>query len=219
MGQRTQETRQKLLEAARALFARRGLESVSLREITRAAGQSNVNALQYHFGDRETLLAEIVGPHHREVSARRHALLDEFEASADGSLRDLAGALVRPPAAMLDREGGREYLCIAGELVRQPDRFDNALLGFGSSMGRWRRLVGREISDTVKPLHRRFAAIQLTFSELARRAERARGNDPALFESNLIDLVTGVLATEVSSETRRLLAERGSGRRLAKDSV
>jgi len=210
MDQRTHDTRQKLLEAARALFANRGVEAGSLREITRAAGQANVNALQYHFGDRESLLLEIVRPHHRVVDTARHALLEELDAQLRPPLRSLGAALVRPPAAMLDREDGREYLRIIGELVRQPDRFDNELIGFGSSLGRWRRMVGRRMSDSVKPLHRRFAAIQLTFSELARRAEIKRRSDNRLFVSNLIDLVSGVLATPVSAETRRLSAGRGA---------
>lgn len=212
MDQRTHDTRQKLLDAARGLFARRGLEAVSLREITRAAGQANVNALQYHFGDRETLLLAIVGPHHRIVDAERHALLDQVQPHAEYDLRELGAALVRPPAAMLEDDEGREYLRIAGELVRQPDRFDNESIGFGSSLGRWRRLVGRRMPDSVKPLHRRFAAIQLAFSELARRAEITRRSDNRLFVSNLIDLVSGVLATPVSPETRRLAAGRGSER-------
>jgi len=219
MDQRTQDTRQKLLEAARALFAERGVESVSLREIARAAGQANVNAPQYHFGDRETLLAEVVDPHHREVDARRHALLDEIDAGrgprADRApdLRSFGAALVRPLAACINQEGGREFLRINGELVRRPDRYDNPLIGFRSSLGRWRQQVGQHMPESVKPLHRRLSAIQLTAGELARRAERAGGVEHQLFVSNLIDLVTGVLATPVSPETQQLLTARESRRR------
>ena len=45
-----------LIETAERLFAEKGIDNVSLREINRAAGQKNVAALHYHFGTRESLL-------------------------------------------------------------------------------------------------------------------------------------------------------------------
>jgi AcrR family transcriptional regulator len=214
MDQRSEGTREKLVEAARQLFAERGVEAVSLREITRAAGQANVNALQYHFGDRENLLMAVLDSHHREVEARRHALLDEIEARDTHDLRDLGVALVRPAAAMLQLEGGREYLRILGEMIRDPDRYGNKLVGFRSSLDRWRRLTRRHMPEAGTPLHRRFAAIHLAFGELARRAETSRRSDHRLFVSDLVDLATGLLAAPVSGETKRLLCERGSPSRL-----
>ena len=46
-------TNERLLREAERLFARRGLYQVTVREITEAAGQRNVSALNYHFGSRE----------------------------------------------------------------------------------------------------------------------------------------------------------------------
>ncbi len=65
-----------LTDAARALFAERGVASVSMREIGRAAGHRNTNAVQYHFGGREALVAEVLRPYHQQVAARRAALLE-----------------------------------------------------------------------------------------------------------------------------------------------
>lgn len=215
MDQRTQDTRQKLIDAARELLAERGVEGVSLREITRAAGQANVNALQYHFGGRAPLLAAVLEPFHREVDGLRHAQLDAIEARRGPSLRDFAGALVRPSAAMLRVEGGREYLRILGELVRDPARHGNRAVGFRSSLDRWRKLVTPHMPEDVTPLHRRFAAIHLAASELARRAELRRRRDDRLFVSDLVDLVAGVLAAPVSDETRGLLEARHATRAAA----
>ena len=114
-----QSTRDKLIDTARQLFAERGVEHVSLREISRAAEQGNVSALQYHFGDREGLLRGVMEPYHREVDARRHALMDHLDANGAG-LRDYAGALVRPPAALLADPGGRQFLRIFGHLLNHP---------------------------------------------------------------------------------------------------
>ena len=52
-------TRDKLVSAAERLFAARGADNVSLREINRAAGQKNVAALHYHFGSRRGLMVAI----------------------------------------------------------------------------------------------------------------------------------------------------------------
>ena len=67
MDRRGRDARDKLVDAARDLFAERSIEGASLREITRAAGQANTSALQYHFGDRESLLDAVLEPHQIEV--------------------------------------------------------------------------------------------------------------------------------------------------------
>ncbi len=53
-------TRQQLLEAALLLFARYGVEAVSIREITKAAGQANQSAVHYHFTDRDGLVMAVI---------------------------------------------------------------------------------------------------------------------------------------------------------------
>src|SRR5512145_2556330 len=54
----TTDTRQRLLDAAEALFARRGLAGTSVREITEAAG-ANLAAINYHFRSKENLYIEV----------------------------------------------------------------------------------------------------------------------------------------------------------------
>ena len=55
-------------------YAERSIDSVSLNEITVAAGQKNRNALQYHFGNRDGLLQAIIDKHALPASElrRRH---------------------------------------------------------------------------------------------------------------------------------------------------
>ena len=202
--------RQALIEAARGLFAQRGIEGVSIRELGRAAEQRNNNAVQYHFGDREALLWAVLAPHNERVGSRRAALLDglEEEAEATPSIRSLAGALVRPSAAMLENAAGRDYLRIVAELIGDPANLRRRGPFDGTELNRWNRLTKRHMPDTTLPLHRRFSAMNLCYSELGRRAAARRRGDHRLFVSDLVDLVTGLLCAEVSKETLRLLEER-----------
>src|SRR5690349_10584235 len=134
------DTRAKLLSAAESLFAERGVDAVSLREITRVAGARNVIAVQYHFDDRAGVLNAIMAKHLPDVDARRHALLDEIDA-ADGapSARTLAGALVRPLAAKLaDPDGGPAFLRIYAELLNRPSPQFHSADGEVGSLRRWR---------------------------------------------------------------------------------
>ncbi|MBA3908121.1 MAG: helix-turn-helix transcriptional regulator, partial [Pseudonocardiales bacterium] len=87
------DTRDKLLSAAEQLFAERGVDAVSLREITRAAGARNVIAVQYHFEDRAGVLTAILAKHLPDVDARRHALLDGIEAEIDAGAGPTARAI------------------------------------------------------------------------------------------------------------------------------
>ena len=206
------DTRQKLVGAARELFAESGIEGTSMREISRVAGQGNTSALQYHFGDRLGLLRAVLAPHQVRVDAGRASLLDDIESRKEATIREMAGALVRPSAAMLAQEGGKAYLRIMAEIWRDPRRFKHAGSNAENGLKRWREATKQIMPDFTSPLHRRFAAIQLSFNELGRRAATRRRHDHRLFISDLIDLTGGILAAPVSGETERLLAEREKGR-------
>jgi AcrR family transcriptional regulator len=207
-------TSKRLLEAAERLFAARGIDGVSLREINSAAGQRNSTALQYHFGDRAGLLAAVLAKHQPEIEVRRHQLLDDYESRGDLPLtearRTLSAALVRPMSAKLaDPDGGRAYLRIMEQVVQRTDMPAQHDTQTGHSVNRWRELVAPLLSEiAVRRLHQRFMAIRVTYVELARRAAGPEGKDDRLFTSHLIDVVSAVLATEVSDETARLLLER-----------
>ncbi len=210
--------RDALVNSARRLFAEQGIDAVSLREVARAAGHRNTNAVQYHFGDRQALLVAVVEPFEHDVGERRAALVDMLATEPVPSMRSIAGALVRPSAAMLETPDGRDHLRIVAELIVDMDGFTTALGTADNSLGHWDRVARANMADTTLPLHRRYAAISLCFTELGRRAASRRRPDHRLFVSDLIDLVAGVLQADVSEETQRLLTERDRQRE-AKDST
>ena len=203
--------RDQLVAAAEGLFAERGIDGVSLREINAAAGSRNASALQYHFGDRSGLIAAVLAKHGPAVEARRHALLDQYEADVSADLRVLAGAYVRPLAAQLeDPDGGPGYLQVLADLVNRPvPAVSQASIEDPTdSTYRWRALVAPLLTPEALRLHRRFATIQFTLTELARRGRSDRGTDHRLFTSDLVDLVCGLLSAPTSEETRRLAVDR-----------
>lgn len=57
MSEPSEETRSRLVEAARAVFSERGFQGATVREICRRA-DANVAAVNYHFGSKDGLLAE-----------------------------------------------------------------------------------------------------------------------------------------------------------------
>jgi AcrR family transcriptional regulator len=209
-------TRERLLEAAEELYGEQGIDAVSLREIQRASGVKNVNALQYHFGDRAGLLTAVLEKHGHDVELRRHALLDRYESSGERDLRALAEALVQPLAAKLsEANGGGAYLCIYADLMnrRQPIFPPEELADRDDSINRWRHLVEPFLDPTAAKLHRRLVVIRFVVAELARRAATAPHTDDRVFISQLIDLVVGMLTAAPSPETRRLVKSRSSARR------
>jgi AcrR family transcriptional regulator len=86
-----------LVEAAERMFAERGIEAVSLREVSAAAGQRNNSAAQYHFDDRQGLVAAVYEARMSHVDARRHTYLEGLRAAGRiDEVRGLVEAVVVP---------------------------------------------------------------------------------------------------------------------------
>ncbi len=100
-------TRIALVEQAEHLFAERGIEGVSLRDVSAAAGQRNHSAAQYHFDDRQGLVAAVFEARMGEVGRRRQARLDGLHAEGRGDdLVALVGATITPLVEMVAETDG-----------------------------------------------------------------------------------------------------------------
>ena len=75
-------TKEQIVLAAERLFAERGYEGVSLREIGAAAGSGNNSAVQYHFGSKEQLVVAIFENRLTYIDDRRAVLIAQLEPAA-----------------------------------------------------------------------------------------------------------------------------------------
>lgn len=92
------QSKRRLLDAAEQLFAERGFEVVSVRDITQLA-KANVAAINYHFGTRDGLIAQVVARHLTPVNDERLARLETLERKWSGKvppLEEVIDAFVRP---------------------------------------------------------------------------------------------------------------------------
>lgn len=115
---KTADTRLTLLRAAERLFAERGVDAVSMREIAAAAGQANHSAVLYHFADKRELLNSLLERHSDPIQAAWSVTVEHMAAEGRDSLEELVGLMVRPLVGKLDDpDGGAAYLLIVADLV------------------------------------------------------------------------------------------------------
>ncbi|MCX7283194.1 MAG: TetR family transcriptional regulator [Novosphingobium sp.] len=87
----TADSKVQLILAGEKLFAERGVEAASLREIASAAGHGNNNAVRYHFGSKLGLIQAIFSYRVAQMEPVRAHLLAKLE--AEGLLADARSLL------------------------------------------------------------------------------------------------------------------------------
>lgn len=106
---RPEQTRERLIRAAEALFARKGYARTSVRDITREAS-CNVAAVNYHFASkrnlyRETLARRIGALRDQRISSLEQTItLSGGEVSLEAVLGSFAEAFLEP---LVDESTGR----------------------------------------------------------------------------------------------------------------
>lgn len=91
-------TRERVLDVAERLFAERGSDAVSIRDITGEAG-ANLGAINYHFGTKEKLVEAVIERRIVPLSQERLRALDNVEkvaANKPPKLEAVLEAMFRP---------------------------------------------------------------------------------------------------------------------------
>lgn len=104
------DTKERILEVAEALFAREGLDAISLRSVTAEAGV-NIASINYHFGSKNGLLAAMTQRFFTVVNTDQLQRLDLLEqGEREVTIEEILLAYARPLFALFDQPQGREWL-------------------------------------------------------------------------------------------------------------
>jgi AcrR family transcriptional regulator len=196
----------RLVVTAERLFAQRGIEGVSLRQIAAEAGSANNSAVRYHFGSKGGLITAIFEHRLPQIIAERRLLVSRCDRD---DLRSRLEAQMLPVLAMAEAT-------------------DNSYVSFVEQLQRHRHTVedlhelpttGQESSDEFRTdLHHllvvlpeplrtlRIDQAQRAFLHAAADRERAvaAGAAPVsfgLFVDCLLDAITGLLTAAPSDRT------------------
>jgi len=211
--------RQVLILKAQELFARKGIDAVSLNEINKAAGQRNTSALHYHFGNKQGLIKAIIYEHYAAIDQQINQQLDQFEAlpKAQQTPRNLLSAIVTSFSQQLDTREGIDYLLIVSQMFVKGTEL--ILEGHPSGEDRARMRIfnlGEAIFTNIAPQVRSTKTVLCaslminalaTYAQSMSSEEHHRLGDKALFISNLIDSVTAIVEATPSAATLQLLEQ------------
>jgi AcrR family transcriptional regulator len=92
------DTRKNIKVAARRLFAERGVEAVTVREIVAAAGAKNGGSLNYYFKSKEGLILELISEIFNDLSVVWFEHISELDRKGGpSSVREIVDIIVRGP--------------------------------------------------------------------------------------------------------------------------
>lgn len=113
MAYKTSEiTRKKLIRSGEWLLARRGVGSVSAREVAKHAGMSNNFSVGYHFGSMDGLIRNILQDRVLQLEESRHVLIDAGIATGEGSIQFWLECLLHPQIDARDSDNYHAYASI-----------------------------------------------------------------------------------------------------------
>jgi len=123
--ERQDETRLQILEAAGEVFAEVGFARATVREICRRAG-ANIAAVNYHFGDKETLYVEVLHHSQQRAFAKYPPLLG---VAADAPAEEKLRAFVRSFLLRLFDDGPITWFgrMMSREMVEPTEALDSLL--------------------------------------------------------------------------------------------
>lgn len=125
-------TKDLLIATGEQLFGRFGINSVSLREIGAAAGQTNSNVVQYHFKDKRGLIIAIINDRMRRVEAMRGERLDLLDAGNTQNARELLRLLWEPMASVRSADGEHSFCRFFLQYMLQPQGPEHPSLNLGA---------------------------------------------------------------------------------------
>lgn len=222
-------TRDLLKLAARRLFALRGFDGVSVRDIVLAAGQRNSGSLHYYFGSKDELARELVADGAKLIDERRNRALDAIEArGGPRHLRELIGLMVWPSTNLAGdaAEPAQEDTYIRFITMLQ---MSHRQLFLDALEGKWASGYNRVLNHIramlagIDPeiVNQRLMLMSLYLrAAMSSREAALEGGKPhrvwsaEMTMENLIDTIEGMLKPKPSKQTLAALEQRASHARI-----
>jgi len=203
--------KEQIVRAAEQLFAEHGLDGVSLRQISTAAGSANNTAVQYHFGSKERLVQAIFEFRLPDLHERRRILIARHRPD---DIRSWVECHVLPVLEQGERPGSH-YLSFVAMLQQhgRRDVFDRLPRTLRAPTDLFRERMAALLPHVPDPLRGHRVAQAMAFGvHAASERERTRIHGGlvlpfAVHVGDLLDGVVGFLQAPVSAVTRGALAE------------
>ena len=195
--------RTRLLDTAEELLDRHGIDGVSVRTVTKAAGHRNSSAVNYHFGNREQLVQAVFRRRQAMVEASRVPMLEALETQGGLTPRDALRVAVEPLVALLAEPCGRRYLRLLHQAANHPDYYTITVEEFSPTMARARAAVLPLVAHVPAELqvHRLRVGIGIALAALSDQARLIDLPspprpviDPAVLTADLLRVITAALA-------------------------
>lgn len=216
------DTRTRLLDTAERLFAEHGIESTSLRRITREAN-ANLAAVHYHFGSKEALLEAVFSRRIGPLNHERLRLLDWAEAEAEvPSVESILHAFIAPTLQLISGSGqeSRTLVRLIGRVHLEASETVRTMVfsQFQPLVGRFvqafrRSLPGLPLPELICRLRFTVGAMAFTMAHLP-----PLESDPQLVEPELSPGF-GIPLPEAGDLVRSLVAFLAAGMRSTPPSI
>ncbi len=217
------QTRTSILDAAERLYADRGFADVTLRDIV-AAADVNLAAVNYHFGSKDELIAELFVTRSLATNRERLNELKAAEAAGGGRaeidaiLRALVGPTLRGCLGPNNEQSAAARFMIRASIESVPpirrikNREIDHLRKFAAAMRR--SLPGRDAVDLYWGLHFALAMAHHTIRDSERLAKLSEGSCDL---NDVPDIIERVVAVSVLALTGREMERKPSAKLAARD--
>jgi AcrR family transcriptional regulator len=186
-----EETRAKLIRAARTAFAAKGYAAASMDDLTAEAGLTR-GALYHNFGDKKGLLQAVIDQIDAEMLARMRAARGQADTAWDGFLNEGVAYI----EMSLEPEIQRIMLLDGPAVLGDPSQWPNQTACLRTTTQAIQRLID---DGTVKPVDAEAAARLINGAALNAALWIAAADDPRAVLTKAVEafrqLAAGLLRT------------------------
>jgi AcrR family transcriptional regulator len=213
----SEDTKSQIKAAAQMLFARHGVDAVTIQQIVAAAGQRNNAALHYHFGSKEELIRQLVVDGAAVLDERRQFMLREIDARGGPSaIREILLVLVMPVVELADDQRWHGYVRFTSSLQASDRKTLQAALnnrwnaGYVACFAHLKRMLPLPVAVIEQRLSIFSIYANAILSAREAALETSRNSKSRLWDQrftieNILDTLEAAICCAPSAETTAIL--------------